>query len=83
MSLFLGATWAQIASVLLYCISVVPFMDLSVVESFGPLQRITMNRLLGKKRYPLNEMNARLFEDEPQCNISPLPKHLFDVGAVP
>lgn len=28
-------------------------------------------------------MNARLFEDEPQCNISPLPKPLFDVGGVP
>lgn len=28
-------------------------------------------------------MNAELFEDEALCNISPLPKHLFDVGGVP
>lgn len=28
-------------------------------------------------------MNAELFEDEALCNISPLPKHLFDVGDVP
>ena len=62
-------------------ISVVQFMGLSVDESNWSLQRITVNMPLGKKG--IHWMNAELFEDQPQCNISPLPKHLFDVWRVP
>ncbi len=57
--------------------SVVQLMDLSVDESNWSLQRITVNMLLEKKG--IHWMNAERFEGQPQCNISPLPKHLFDV----
>lgn len=31
----------------------------------------------------IHRMNAELFEDQAQCSISPLPKHLFDVWDAP
>lgn len=60
MSQFLWASWPQTQQLCHFMlhISVVQLMDVSVDESNWSLQRITVNMLLEKKRYSLNECRA-------------------------
>lgn len=75
-----GASWLLCYFILQ--MSVVHFMDFFFKNRWEQLvtSEDRVNILLTKG---IHRMNAELFEDQAQCSISPLPKHLFDVWDAP